>query len=122
MCIRTNRPSVQTGTIGTLIAGERFHDNAGNTWMALALPPTSDSRMVACVEQAFGPGSTEEGTVTLMYSEVKLGRDEKGRLYTSRFLNDWYYEVPQVDGDAPTLVYGDDEGICLGDYDLGGEG
>ncbi|HYT89470.1 MAG TPA: hypothetical protein VEL76_12260 [Gemmataceae bacterium] len=85
MCIATNRPPTLVCTIGDLFAGASYHDPDGDTFVVTDRARDADSTTVV---------NLRTGRVTPVYSDVKLGRDEKGRLYASTYLNDWYCDAP----------------------------
>ena len=91
MCVRTNTPPALAGTIGDLPPGTEYHLPNGDRFMVLALPP--------CADYSATVVNLRTGRITPVYSATKLGYDEKGRLYTSTYLNDWYYDAPEPGGD-----------------------
>jgi hypothetical protein len=87
MCQATRTPPALACTIADLVPGDFYHNSDGDTFIILALTRTADSTMVV---------NARTGQVTPVYSDVKLGYDERGRLYSSRALNGWEFELPTV--------------------------
>lgn len=101
MCVRTGKVPAFECCVGDLKPGQEYHDPNGERWMVLDLPkvcPISgpNSVMVVNIGNAgggynpYGRQNDEyKGSVRQVYEDVKLGRDEKGRLYASTALNEW---------------------------------
>lgn len=98
MCATTRTAPTLICTVGDLKPGNTYHDPNGQTWMLTNLPApqnvSPDSVMV--VNVSWGSWRSM-GTVTPVYADVKLGQDERGRLYASTYLNDWYDPAPAAD-------------------------
>ena len=131
MCIRTNVPPLLACTIGDLVPGSAYHDTNGDTCVVTNLLPSVWAGISANVPDFGLCGddvivvNTATGTITPAHGTVRLGYDEKGRLYTSRFLNGWYDDAPADDEDGvdlsvdPAAPPAKDGGEWV---DLGGEG
>ena len=98
MCERTGIPPLIACTVGDLIPGYEYHDSNGETWM-VTTRSTEDSTTVVNVGNGpyntFGnamKGNELKGTLTEVYNSLRLGYDDRGRLYASTALNGWYYE------------------------------
>lgn len=108
MCERTNLPIAPVCRVGHLLAGEKYRDPAGETYLVLDvatnLLPLSPTTVVVNIRT---------GKVIEARSDIHLGRDRKGRLYAARQLNRAPKPVDTVPI-AEVLILPPD-GICLGD-------
>ncbi len=99
MCTKTNANRVLHCQLGDLKAGERYRTPEGRTLMVLSLMAQYDGYVrVADVEsgEVFNPSTS-----------IKLGHDEQGRLYASRWLN------PPTKGDQSRRGYVGVDGIWV---------
>lgn len=92
MCLPTNRVPALECTIDDLPAGTQYHDPNGETWLVANVSRGADDQ-----QHSTTVVNIRTGTITPVYSNTKMGRDERGRLYTSTALNDWYYDAPAFD-------------------------
>lgn len=70
---------VEVCRIGDLKPGDHFRTPEGRTWLVTAhQQPNSEHQFCACIE---------DGRMDAIPDGVRLGRDRRGRLYASRYLN-----------------------------------
>lgn len=103
MCVATHTPPAAVCTIGDCSPGTLFHGPDGENFVVLDTSRATVGTPIAQVANSTLVVDIRTGRITPVYSDIKLGYDERGRLYTSRFLNDWYYDLP-VAGPMPLPI------------------